>query len=88
MSGEVEPTEKTGGDESVPGFEEFGAVEPDARAELERKDYAKGDERRHEKKTSRPLHQHLGSTALCLYSLHRISDSNFSFSRSAMLVLA
>jgi hypothetical protein len=38
------------GEESVPGFEKFGDVEPDAQAIEERGVYEKGDEQRHEEK--------------------------------------
>jgi len=89
MSDEPEAPKNTGAEESVPGFDEFGAVEPDAQAELEREDYAKGDERRHEEK-KQVAHWisiwvlRLFACVLCIVFLIR----NFSSRRSAMLVLA
>jgi hypothetical protein len=46
---ENEPHPGTG-EETVPGFETFGTVEPDDRALKEQTAYARGDEQRHEEK--------------------------------------
>ena len=64
-------------EESVPGFDQFGTVEPDAQALQERKAYAKGDEQRHEEKKQTAHHisiwvLRLFALVLCVVFLIRI----------------
>jgi hypothetical protein len=76
MPDSAEPVVR-GDEESVPGFDQFGAVEPDAQALKERKAYARGDLQRHEEKKQAVhsvsiLFLQLFALALCIVFLIRI----------------